>query len=118
MVMKAQHFECVSGNDHNIVYDITDSAGAAQNVTGWTFNWELAMQQGSASVLTKSTTVGNAEIEITDAAAGEVTVKLLDTDTAALANDYYAELRSTDGSGTKTTEAWGIGSFPESQLTT
>jgi len=78
------------GEDRSLVYTITDSAGAAQNVTGWTVQWKCRHESSSSVALTKSAS-------LTTPASGIVTVSLSASDTTALSlGRYLIQLWRTD----------------------
>lgn len=84
------------GEDESIQFTITDSAGAAVDLTGATVTWACNKDgPGSAAALTKTDSAG---ITI---ATSVLTVSLSDTDTSGLAaGGYYHEIRAVlSGSG-------------------
>lgn len=71
-----------------------------QDITGWHFEWLLKQSPGGDTVLSKTPS-------ISDAANGEISVSIADTDTDALsAKKYYYVLRRTDA-GSETVLAYG-----------
>ena len=88
------------GEDKSLVFTIYTSAGAAQDITGWTISWLLSATNSGAATLTKSAT-------LTTPASGICTVAVASGDTSGLTpGTYYYTLRRTD-SGSKAELAYG-----------
>ena len=86
-----------SGDDKTITVTVTDSAGAAQDITLATITYKLQPAVDDATgVVTK--TVG-AGVTITVPASGIFTVDLDPVDTAGFAGDYYHEAQVTSAGG-------------------
>ena len=78
------------GEDQSLQFTIYDSAGAAQNITGWTIQFKMAATDGGTAVLTKSAT-------LTSPTTGLCTVATLSADTSGLAaGTYFYALSRTD----------------------
>jgi hypothetical protein len=80
------------GEDQDLQYTVSDSNGAIQDITGFTIQFKMGLQQGGTAVLTKSAT-------LTTPAAGICTVSVASADTAALtpATYWYALSRTDTG---------------------
>ena len=109
VVKKDQDFEMVSGDNHDVKFDIDT------NVTGFSFKWRLARTKGAADAITKSVAV--TEIEITDAGNGLIEVHLVPADTDALAGNYYHELEGVDSGSKKVTLAFGTATIIRDHIT-
>ena len=93
------------GEDRTLEFTVVDSAGTAQNITGWALEWVLRDAPGNATALLTKT-VGDG-ITITDGAAGRCDVAIADTDTESLSpNLLFHTLRRTDD-GLETVLAFG-----------
>lgn len=84
-------------------FTVTDSAGAAVNITGWTLEWVLSNEPGGTALLTKTTASG---ITITNGAGGVFTVTLAAADLALNPGVYYYRTWRTD-SGAEQSLAFG-----------
>lgn len=88
------------GDDHQIDFTVTDSAGAAVNIASASaIQWVLAASDTSAALVSKSLVSG---IGITNGPAGQFRVTLVPADTTALAGNYYHEARVTISGVTST----------------
>lgn len=88
-------------NNASILCNVRDGNSDIQNMTGWTFVFVVERDNGSV-VLSKSTS-NPAEILITDAPGGKVSVFILPVDTDEKAGQYKFEFKGTDpGSATFT----------------
>lgn len=90
----------VQGDDVSFVINVKDKTKTAINLTGVTAITFIAQKTicGDEYI---SKTLGSG-VTVTDAAAGQITVTLTDTDTSddnLPAGDYYFELQITDSSG-------------------
>ena len=76
------------GEDQNIEWHIRDKAGTPVDISGWTIQFRMSVNEGGASVLTKSLTqVGQYRCRLTTLAA----------DTSGLsARNYWGTLSRTD----------------------
>jgi hypothetical protein len=85
------------GADKVFRYQIVDSAGAAQDVTSWTFEWVLRRTPAGATAHI-SKTLGSGIALVGAAGLGVIDVTILDTDTDALtaAEDYFFTLWRTN----------------------
>ena len=93
------------GEDRTLRFSVADSAGLAQNISGWTLEWVLRERPwGTQALVTKTTSAG---ITITNAAGGVCEVAVADDDTINLApGAYFHTLRRTNA-GAETVLAFG-----------
>ena len=78
------------GEDKSLVFTIFNSAGSAQDITGWTISWKLSATLSGNATLTKSAT-------LTTPASGICTVSVAAGDTSGLTpGTYYYVLRRTN----------------------
>lgn len=99
--MTDQNFEMFEGDTKDIVVTVTDSAGAAVDLTGAVIAWQMARTARSATpAVAKSVGSG---IVITDAPGGICTISLDSSDTGGLSGDFYHELEVTDAQANITT---------------
>ena len=84
------------GTDFSITVDVTDSAGAVQDLTGYSASAQIRKTYSSSSVsATFATSISEA--------AGQVTITLTDTQTNSIDSGRYVyDLIVTSGSGTIT----------------
>ena len=102
MTTENQNFTMWSGDSKVLTVTVTDSDGAAVNLTGATINYVLKKQLGGGmNTITKAT--GGSGIVITDAAAGTCEITLDATDTASLLGSFYHECQVTDSYGNVST---------------
>lgn len=84
------------GTDYTITVDVTDSAGDVLDLTGFTATAQVRKTYTSSSLSATFATSINA-------AAGQVTISLTDTQTSALqAGRYVYDLNIESGGGVKT----------------
>ena len=84
------------GTDFSITVDVTQSDGAALNLTGYSAAAQIRKTYGSSNVSAVFTTS-------ISAAAGQVTLSLTDTQTSGLtAGRYVYDLNITSGAGVTT----------------
>jgi hypothetical protein len=84
------------GTDYTITVDVTDSAGDVLDLTGFTATAQVRKTYTSSSLSATFATSINA-------AAGQVTISLTDTQTSALqAGRYVYDLNIESGGGIKT----------------
>ena len=84
------------GTDFSITVDVTQSDGAALNLTGYSAAAQIRKTYGSSNVSAVFTTS-------ISAAEGQVTISLTDTQTSGLtAGRYVYDLNITSGSGITT----------------
>ena len=84
------------GTDFSITVDVTDSAGDILDMTNYTSAGQIRKTYSSSTVSATFTTSINA-------AAGQVTISLTDTQTSALqAGRYVYDLNIESGGGVKT----------------
>lgn len=96
--------EMHSGDKRELRYTVTDedTAGSpAKNLTGLTIKYAISKFKADGitpleTAILEKTSDTATELLVTDAAAGELTVFLDPTDTAALKNDYHEQLRVFD----------------------
>ncbi len=82
-----QNATIFAGNELALEFTITDSAGAAQNMTGKLFTWSMISGTKFATpTLDFNSTDDPTKIVVTDAVNGKVEVRLTNVDTATLAN--------------------------------
>ena len=100
------HF--IKGEDKTIVFDIVDSAGTAQTMTGWALEWIVRKTVDAPSAtLTKTTGAAQVAISNGDGTDDRATVTVTDTDTVDLpAGRYQHALRRTDA-GSEQVLAYG-----------
>jgi len=85
-----------AGEDKTFTFTIKKADESAQDITGWTLEWELRLSRYAATSLL-SKTVGSG-ITITNGPAGILTVALAQADTVSLkAGSYYHGLARTNG---------------------
>lgn len=89
----------VAGDDLELAVTVTEN-GSPKDISGATATWALAEARGGAVVLSKDTSAG---IAVTDAPAGELTIRLSSAETTGLAGSYYHECSLTDGAGNTVT---------------
>ena len=100
-IKASDHF--MVGEDKQIYWDITDSAGVAQSMSGWTLSFVLRRSQNSAtSALTKTPTVTTGS-----AAANRALLTLAAADTKNLAPGTYAYSVARTDSGYQQILAYG-----------
>ena len=99
-----------SGDTRIVVFNVKDSDGNAQDLTSATAKFEMAAREGGtfSGAADVELATGGSGIEITDAAAGEVTVTIAASDTASLSGEYYWELEITDSASRVSTVAYGF----------
>lgn len=89
-------------NDHkNLIVTVKDSNDAVVDLTGATeitFAAAKLTTKGfsTSTAITKKLSIGASEVELTDAANGEFTVKLVPADTTSLSGEYYYECEVID----------------------
>lgn len=88
------------GEDKSLVFTVVDSAGVVQNITGWTIEWYLSLEEGSPAILTKTAT-------LTTPASGICTVTVADTDTDPLAPGKYFHMLKRTNAANETVLAKG-----------
>ena len=88
------------GDDQTVRFTVTTSAGAAQDVTGWSFKFTVksSLDDAIGSALFQKTT-GGGGIALTTPLSGIVDVTLSAADTAAMAGNYYYDMQGTDTGG-------------------
>lgn len=94
------------GEDRNLRFDVVDSAGNAQALTGWSLRWELKQISVGTALLTKDTSTG---IVVGNGTAVDdrATVTVTRNDTISLAaGRYYHQLVRTD-EGNRNVLAYG-----------
>lgn len=89
----AQSFELRTGNSRDLVFYVKKPDGTVMPlVTGFSAEWRFFRPNAQSPFMTKNSKVTSA-VSITDPAMGEVTVKLVKTDTVDLPDGlYYHEL--------------------------
>lgn len=96
------------GEDKSLVFTVTDAAGDALNISGWSLSWMVKRRRADAdgSALIVKTT--DDDIALTTPGDGVCTVLVADTDTDAMLPGtlYYHELKRTDA-GFETVLAYG-----------
>lgn len=92
-----QDFDLRTGNYRELVFYVSKLDGSPMNLTsGFTAEWRFFRPSAQTPFLTKKVGVSN-DINMTNAAEGEVTVKLKKVDTIDLEPGvYYHELVVTD----------------------
>jgi len=106
MTSTGQDFTMYSGDSNVITITVTDSAGAAKDLSGAAIVWSMApLVESEKTTIEKTNASG---IAITgDGSAGIFTVTLAAADTAPLRGDYYHEAKITDGSNNVSTVTIG-----------
>lgn len=100
-----QNFRSVSGDDITIAVAVTDSAGAAVNITGASIRWSARKLTDASNAIEKTTAAGG--VVITSATGGLFEVRLVPADTASLEGVFHHESELTDLSGRVSTVAVG-----------
>lgn len=95
-ITASDHF--IKGEDKTLVFDVVDSTGAAQAMTGWALEWVLRRSAAATTaILTKNTSGGTISISNGDGTDDRATVTITDDDTVDLvAGQYEYALRRTD----------------------
>lgn len=107
MAKLGQDFTMWTGEVLELVYTVTNAAGAAVNITGCTVTWGLFASDTSAvSLISKSTTAGN--IVLTTPASGIYTVSIAAADSAGLSGNYFCRTFVTNTSNVKICVAVGL----------
>lgn len=91
-----QNFERVAGDDFDIVVPVTDRAGAAVSLTGFTAEWRMGLITANGGTLKVRKTSTGGQIVI-DGSGGILTITVLGTDTRSLKpGKYFHEVKVTD----------------------
>ena len=85
---------------------VTAGTAVPRNITGFTFEWAMKHQDDDTAQLSSLTTANPAEVELSDAVNGEVTVHLPRSVTAANPGRHRHALRRTN-SGNESVGAIG-----------
>lgn len=85
--MASYHFEAYQGESFDIEVSVTDDAGDAFDLTGYTVTWRIGDEEK---------TEGDG-VTITDAASGELTLSLSTSDTDVEEGEHRHELRIANG---------------------
>lgn len=87
-----------AGEDKSLRYFVVDSAGAAQDMTGWALEWVLRRSAAHpTATLTKTTGAAQIVIDNGNGTSDMATVSITDDDTLNLvAGQYVYALRRTD----------------------
>lgn len=103
-----QNASAWSGDYHQLIFSVTDSTGASQNMTGMTACWGLFPEDDlTASLLKKAGTISGSLVIIT----------LATGNTTGSVGRYYHELQLTDASNNSVTAATGILTLFQSAVT-
>lgn len=102
-------FPLVAGQDVTLTNTVTDTAGAAVDLTGAAARFLLTTPNDGTTVLDSD--AATATCTVTNEAGGIVTVTLTDENTAALLGDYYYEIKVTDSAGAENVTNRGIITF-------
>lgn len=86
--------ELFRGEAKSLVFTVYDSAGAAQDVTGWTVYFRVRKTFADGAVITKYTS-GNG-VTLTTPTSGIITVTLDEDDTTQTVGTYRCTLARTD----------------------
>jgi hypothetical protein len=109
MSADCQNVTTYAGDNIVLNFTVVDENGNALNLTGATFAYSLAPDEGDVAVLVKSSaTVG---ISVTSAVTGLLSVTILNTDTPLLLGPMWHQLVMTDASGNVSTLMTGIITF-------
>lgn len=107
-VVLKQNFRIWTGNDLNVNFSVTDDNSSGLDLTAASVRWRAAKDPYHPSVISKFSTVGTSEINITNTTAGLLTVNLNESDTnSLLPGVYYHELEVEDSTGNPFTVAIG-----------
>ena len=88
------------GEDKFLDFTVEDSAGAAQNISGWTLSWELRSDNGVTVLVTKVPA-------IVSGPAGTCRVTVAATDTSGLTAGTYTQYLLRVDAGAKSVLAYG-----------
>ena len=89
------------GNSATVQYSVVDGTGAIQNITSWSFTFNVKLPLTAGWVIQKTSSVSS-EIIITNAALGLVSVFFVPADTLppfAIGPAYQYVFQGTDPSG-------------------
>jgi hypothetical protein len=107
MAHQVQNFQMHAGDNRVLSVTVEDSTGGAVDLTGATIRWALAKTLHTAALISKSSTAGSSEIEVTGTTAGEIDIKIVPTDTKSTAQYlhgvYYHEAEVQDSLGNRST---------------
>lgn len=102
MAHKVQNFRVHSGDDQDIALTYETSTGGAFDLNGAKVRWGVWRDEYAAStaaLLTKYSTAGSSEIEITDSTGGAATAHIYGADTDGLRGVYYHESKVVTSTG-------------------
>jgi hypothetical protein len=102
-----QSFEIMSGGQHSLNFTVTDKNKAAVDLAGGSARFAMARSPNDTPVIDSDASPQTAQIAITDAPNGLLSVIITDENTEALEGDYYFELGWTDSGGRKAPVARG-----------
>ena len=106
MSHKVQNFQIHAGDSRELVVTVSDSQGAAVDLSGAAIAWQLARSAGAAApAVAKALGSG---IVITDGPNGVFTVMLDPADSETLSGLYYHEAEVTDAAGQRSTVLSGV----------
>ena len=106
-------FAVQAGQDINLDFTITDSAGSAVNLNGATVRFAAARTVGSTPVLDTTASPQTATITFSSPISNTFTASIKDTDSDGLRGDYYYEVKITDSSGNEAISNRGIITFEQ-----
>ena len=104
-------FPLVAGQDITLTISVTDSAGAAVDLTGASARFVLSTPNDRVTVLDSADSPQTATCAVTNEAGGVVTVTITAANSAALLGDYYYEIKVTDSAGAESVTNRGIITF-------
>lgn len=104
MAITKQNVKTYAGDDVIINVSITDETAAPLDITGATFAYVIAGDEGGTAIVTK--TVG-AGIVVTSALTGLVSIHVSHTDTSGLLGAYWHQIVMTDTGGNLSTITTG-----------
>ena len=103
MTHKRQNFEIHSGDKKTLELTITDSDDVILDITGNEIRMKVAPNAYESVVVTKSSTMTTAHVELVNSTAGRVDIVFQSTDTQSLEGVFYYEVELTDGSASEFT---------------
>jgi hypothetical protein len=106
MTATAQDFTIYKGDTLVITVTVTNSAGAAKDLTSASIEWSAGHSPDRPANITKTTAEGGG-VSITNAAGGIFTITLTATDTAAMDDVYFHRAQVTDSGSNVSTVLTG-----------
>jgi hypothetical protein len=100
-----------AGDDVELEFTITDDSGLAVDISGMTVRFAIARTAGSTAVASTEASPQTATSTVTNGAGGVFQVVVPAANTSDLRGTYRFEAEIEDGSGDKSTVAWGYVTF-------